>query len=74
MALCSQVCADEVMVGDVGYTNLIGWGWEISKTHCTWNTGDGSTDFQRNPHLQDRKYDMRREEDEDHQCMELIQT
>lgn len=33
---------------DVGYTYLISWGWEISMTHCMWNTGDGNMDFRKN--------------------------
>lgn len=39
---------------DVGFTYLINWGWEISTIHCTWNTEDGNTDFQRNRHLEKR--------------------
>ena len=59
----------------VGHTYLIGWGWGISRTHCTWNTGDGNTDFRRNPHLQDRKYDLKIKEDEVRRSIpDLFQT
>ena len=40
---------------NVGDTNLIGWGLEISMTHCTWNTVDGNMDFRKNLPLKDRK-------------------
>lgn len=36
-------------------------------THCTWNTGDGNMDFQKNLHLQERTCHIKRGEGDYHQ-------